>query len=918
LELEGNDRAGAAPASYEEQRRQLIAADFGVIVTVAVASTAIYALCDFLFQPSRFWPTAPAYAIQIVAPLAAWAAVRRWPGQPANVMLCMDLVFTAALASQLLVATTSVSGGTVMLSLKMLATGLFIPWPRRYQMSSSGVTVLFYLTALGLSGRLGGATLHQIIGPILAAMLSTAGSASADRLRRQLFDRATKLEASEGRFRSLIEKARDLVFVLDREGRFTYSSPSFAAGLGYQAEDVQGRSAFELVHPDDVAEVVRVYEEGLRIGSASAQYRVRHADGTYRFFEAVGRSLLDDETIGGIVVNARDITERKRVEQEKLALLEVARDISGQFDALELAERVQRRVMELLPCDFVVTLAHDDEHDCYRVFSQSGLPEELARASAHLQFSRGVFKGRLARGETLVINDVTEFPLLPSDILQRFGVTAIVATALAVRGRRFGVLLALSRGERRFTAGQVQLIESIGRQLSVALEAARLYERQQEEAHVSAALARGGEELISSLDTNTVLDRLCRLTADMLRCDFSHTYFWDADSQAYVAAAGFGDTPEQWEAMRLLRVPRALIPGLVARLERDGLAQSGARLNPGLVPTALQETYGVTHGMFVLLRRRGEPVAIHTAGFRGRDEPFTSAQERVLRGIAHLGSLALENAVLVEELERANRVKSDFVANMSHELRTPLNVIIGYNDLMLDSAFGPLTEDQRGILRRSGQNARELLDLISATLDLSRLDAGRGSLLVEEIDIRTLVGNLEAEMRTAGFNPGVELRCSVADDVPVLSSDAVKLRVILKNVLGNALKFTHQGSVELNAATDGDGVCLTIRDTGIGIPAELQEQIFEPFFQADASIGTRYGGAGLGLHIVRRLVQVLGGAVSMRSAPGQGSEFRIHVPFAPRSDSRAAAPDSPAAHGSKLNAQGSKADISNLNPDAQP
>jgi signal transduction histidine kinase len=458
-----------------------------------------------------------------------------------------------------------------------------------------------------------------------------------------------------------------------------------------------------------------------------------------------------------------------------------------------------------------------------------------------------------------------------------------------VRGYRFGVLLAVSRSARRFSPGQVQLMESIARQLSVALEAARLYERQQEEAHISAALARGGEELISSLDTSTVLDRLCRLTADTLRCDFSHTYFWDVESGAYVTSAGYGDTLEQWEAMRPLRVPRNLISSLVNWLERDGLAQSGPRLNPGLVPTALQAAYGISHGMFVLLRRRGEPIAIHTAGFRGRVEPFTSAQERVLRGIAHLGSLALENAVLVEELERANRVKSDFVANMSHELRTPLNVIIGYNDLMLDAAFGPLNPEQLDILRRAGQNARELLDLITATLDLSRIDAGRATLLTEEIDVHRLVGDLEIEMRTAGFKDGIVLQCDVDRNVPTITSDAVKLRVILKNVLNNALKFTHTGSVDLRASVDGDNVCFTTKDTGIGIPPHLQDQIFEPFFQADGSISMQYGGAGLGLHIVRRLVQVLGGSVSVRSEPGQGSEFRVRVPLTLNPESRSVA-----------------------------
>jgi len=121
----------------------------------------------------------------MVAPLVAMATLRYWATRPATLMLWMDLVFTAAMATQLLAPTTSASGGAVMLSLKMLATGLFIPWPRRHQMIASAVTVLLYLTTLGISGRLDDAELHQVVGPILAAMLSTAGCANADRLRRQ-------------------------------------------------------------------------------------------------------------------------------------------------------------------------------------------------------------------------------------------------------------------------------------------------------------------------------------------------------------------------------------------------------------------------------------------------------------------------------------------------------------------------------------------------------------------------------------------------------------------------------------------------------------------------------------------------------------------------------------------------------------
>jgi signal transduction histidine kinase len=534
----------------------------------------------------------------------------------------------------------------------------------------------------------------------------------------------------------------------------------------------------------------------------------------------------------------------------------------------------------------VATAGLNEAQESYRLLAQIGLPDDVAALARDSVFPRRTFYGRISQGDTVVVNDLSQWPAALGNALRPLGVTSLIATALAMRGRRFGILAAANRGTRPFSEAEVQLLESIARQLSVALEAATLYEQQQEEAHVATALARGGEALISSLDTATLLQRLCKLTTEILRCDTSHTYFWNAEESAYVTVAGYGDSPEQWEAMRLLRVPRKLIADLVERLGQDGLAQSGTRCNPTLLPPYLQATYGVTHGMFVPLGRRGEAIGIHTAAFRGRTDPFSPAQERVLRGIAHLGSLALENALLVEELERANRVKSDFVANMSHELRTPLNVIIGYNDLLLDTAFGTLTPEQRDILRRTGQNARELLDLITATLDLSRLDSGRAAIAVEPIDVHGLVAELENETAAAGIKPGVTLSCRAETDVP-LCTDAVKLKVILKNLVGNAVKFTERGRVELTATTDDGCAAFTVRDTGIGIPLRLHERIFEPFFQVDESIGTRFGGAGLGLHIVRRLAQLLGGSVNVSSEIGTGSEFVVRIPLRPPSDSSA-------------------------------
>jgi signal transduction histidine kinase len=295
---------------------------------------------------------------------------------------------------------------------------------------------------------------------------------------------------------------------------------------------------------------------------------------------------------------------------------------------------------------------------------------------------------------------------------------------------------------------------------------------------------------------------------------------------------------------------------------------------------ALAPQGGATVVLCMALRRGDEVMGVHVAGYRDRAAPFTARQERTARGLGQLASLALENGRLVEELERANRLKSDFVATMSHELRTPLNVIIGYNDLALEGVFGELTQEQRETLDRVRRSALELLELINTTLSLSRLDTDRQPLDVRAVAIPALIAELDTETREArARKPNVHMVWDLPPDLPQLQTDPIKLKVVLKNLIANAVKFTERGHVTVRAQAHDGGVQFAVSDTGIGVPPEAQQIIFEPFRQADSSTTRRYGGVGLGLYIVRRLLDLLGGSVTAESEVGRGSTFRVWVPI---------------------------------------
>jgi signal transduction histidine kinase len=435
----------------------------------------------------------------------------------------------------------------------------------------------------------------------------------------------------------------------------------------------------------------------------------------------------------------------------------------------------------------------------------------------------------------------------------------------------YGHLVERTRAER----GRADIGETERRRAEEALRAKT--EQLQEEAEVSAALARVGQELISSLDTPVILERLCQLTTQELGADLSQTFLWRPAEDVYVPVAGFGITAEERELAHVLAVPPARISELLVRLQQEDVTDS-AVLPAGIVPSEWQRQAAPTLQIFVALRRATEIIGIQVTSWRHHPQTFTPQLQRVARGMARLGSMALANARLVEELESANRLKSDFVASMSHELRTPLNLIIGYNDLLLDETFGALLPEQADTLQRMSRSSRELLDLIEATLDLSRLEAKRVALAIEPIGVGDLLRDLDAETRSWRDKAGVRFDWTVTPDDLHLESDRLKLKMILKNLIGNAMKFTERGSVTVNATVCAGGLELGVRDTGIGIEPAAQAVIFQPFSQANRGISSTYGGVGLGLYIVHRLVDILGGTVTVESEVGHGSTFRVRVP----------------------------------------
>ena len=250
--------------------------------------------------------------------------------------------------------------------------------------------------------------------------------------------------------------------------------------------------------------------------------------------------------------------------------------------------------------------------------------------------------------------------------------------------------------------------------------------------------------------------------------------------------------------------------------------------------------------------------------------------------------LALAEAKARRRAEESEAARTRFYAAMSHELRTPINAILGYNDLILAGVYGPITAEQQQGLERGQVAARHLLELVNDVLDLSKIEAGKMEARFETVRVPELLEDLATTMRPLAASHGSTLEIESAPGLPVIRSDPRRLRQILLNLLSNATKFGEGKPVSVRARLDGDDLCISVQDHGIGIPPHLHGRVFEEFVQLPNS---KTGGTGLGLPISRRLAKLLGGSLELtKSRPGAGTTFVLRLPTRVDATGRASAP----------------------------
>jgi signal transduction histidine kinase len=573
---------------------------------------------------------------------------------------------------------------------------------------------------------------------------------------------------------------------------------------------------------------------------------------------------------------------RRRLDQTE-QLRNVLGELVGQLDVGRMLNTVIRCGMELLQMDSGAIVLLDEDRSVFTLRAAVRLPGAVEGAT--ISAADGIV-GRVVREKHFVM--LAEPPLFDLSVLNAAGYARAFGSPVILEGKVFGVLHLQTRDDqRRLTRWEEEALEVLSQQLAVALRNVRLFDESEKRARRLELLNQSIDQMNQKLFEPELLDVVATALTGNLGFAAAQVWLLEPSDGALWRRASHHTTAEPPPVPG--RVERGMSEiGQVAELRvpivtNDPANHRQVGLNPWMTEEGIQAFAGFPLvvgdqllGVLAVYHRR--PLDRNTI------ELLTLFAQHAATAIqeAHLFHLATEQTArltaLNVELQRANQHKAEFLANMSHELRTPLNSILGFSQLLLEGDGGVLTGDQRQDVDIIAQNGQHLLALINDLLDISKLEAGKAQLHRGEVEVEPLISECVESVRSLAKTKKLDLSASVSPEVGRVFADGPKLKQVLLNLLGNAIKFTETGSVRVTAERQGAELRVSVRDTGIGVPIEDTERIFESFQQGKSGISGKYQGTGLGLAISRQLVEMHGGRIWVKSAAGQGSTFTFTIP----------------------------------------
>ena len=482
-------------------------------------------------------------------------------------------------------------------------------------------------------------------------------------------------------------------------------------------------------------------------------------------------------------------------------------------------------------------------------------------------------------GRTVVVRDVLSDARLAA-VNAQAGVRSVIATPILVAGELAGTLsLNQAKTPRDWSTDEVRLVEAVARELRVAMETARLFQARQSENERLLALQRAAATLAARTDPHEVFDMILRSAVQLFGRGSASLYTWDEEAGVLRLAENF-DAAGRMPDDAVLR-PGEGVVGRVFETRQPLIIKDYQTWEGG---TAVGKDTGLHACLAVPLVRSGQ--ALGALGIRSYDPTvlYTEDDARMLGLFGDQAAAALTTVdafsrqrQAVEQLERLNRAKSEFVSIVSHEFRTPLTGIQGFSEMMRDEEL--TSEEMREYAGDINKDAQRLTRMINEMLDLDRMESGHMTIHPERMDLNAVIADVADRVRPNA--PNHTLTLDLQHDLPQVQADRDRMTQVASNLLNNAVKYSPTGGrITMSTRVDGDQLRLDVRDEGLGIPADALDTIFERYSRVDSLATKDIQGTGLGLPIVRQIVQLHGGKVWAESELGKGSVFHVVLPLA--------------------------------------
>ena len=736
----------------------------------------------------------------------------------------------------------------------------------------------------------------------LDAMASVANGIAAG-IERKITE--NELRQSEERFRELAENVNEVFFSINADGSaLHYVSPAYEHVFGRKRETLyqNPHDWLDAIHPGDRPGVEQANQSHPE--AFNDEYRIVRPDGQLRWIYA--RTFPVKNSAGKLVRSvglAEDITERKRAEEkvqqnlERIrALHEIDTAISSTLDLRTVLNVLLEKIEIFLPIAAATTVRLlNHETGELESLACRGIEEnewKLLQGTAPGGRAKRIVE---TRAPVAIRNIVDDRDTYNSEIFRKHGLVAYLGVPLIAKEKILRVLSLYVNHEHEFSKEENEFLDTLAGQAAIAIHNAQLHEQTKkqhlaliEQERIQRILKELSQD-ITKMDVDALLEKLTSTIREVFKVDISDIRFLAGGKWANIVVASeklVQRLPEGGNS------PRGATDWVVKNHKPIAIEDYQERKE--FIPGRVTNMFGIRGFLAApLMSKSGEVIGVIRA-LSKQPRTFTAQEIDLFEQLANGAAIAIENEQLYKNLEKSDKIKSEFLSVMSHELRTPLNVIMGYAAVVKDDLDREADELHRQSLQKIESQAENLLAMINTIMQATEIESGTIAVAKQQVDVDDLLKQLKSDVAK---KKDLVLIWKASDHLPVLMTDHEKLKRILQNLINNAVKFTENGTVTVSAtsadsqeqsAWHGDSkpsafgsqpsIEFKVSDTGIGIPEESLPVIFDRLKQVDSSATRAYEGVGLGLYIAKKYSELLGGQVEVESTEGRGSTFTVRIP----------------------------------------